>query len=303
MNLRTLFRQFVQFWSRFAWLLHRAAVAAYKDNALGIAKGAAYSGLLAFFPVLTTLAALLAQARAEALGRALGRILAQVMPPEVAPLIVERFVVRGEKPVSLLVVATLLSLWAASGLTTSLMDGFQAAYRLPRNRGVVRHRLMAILLVFAAVVPAVAASSLVVFGERAERYVLQSLGFLPVGQTLRGGVVVISRIVRYTIAAGAVVLVTALMYHYGPDRKRRMRETWAGALLATALWWAATAGFAWYVRNIANYSVMYGSIGTAIALLVWIYMLAIIALIGCEFNAEIDRLRRLVDSVSRVEET
>ena len=47
--------------------------------------------------------------------------------------------------------------------------------------------------------------------------------------------------------------------------------------------------FAWYVRNIARYNVMYGSIGAAIALLVWMYLIAIIALIGCEFNAVYER--------------
>ncbi|MCX6620074.1 MAG: YihY/virulence factor BrkB family protein [Acidobacteria bacterium] len=281
-----------QAWLSFLVILKRSVVSAYRDNALGIAKGAAYSGLLAFFPVLTTLATILAQARAEALGRTLARTLEQVMPPEIAPLIVERFIVRGEKPVYLLVAATLLALWAASGLTTSLMDGFQAAYRVPRRRGTVRHRVVAILLVFAAVIPAVGASSLMLFGGRAEQYVLGNLGVVaPAGETLRGGVVVVSRVVRYVIAVGAVVLVTALLYHYGPDRRRKFRETWAGAMLATALWWLATAAFAWYVRNIANYSVMYGSVGAAIALLVWIYLLAIIALLGCEFNAELDRLR------------
>ena len=48
-------------------------------------------------------------------------------------------------------------------------------------------------------------------------------------------------------------------------------------------------GFAWYVRNIGHYNVMYGSVGAGIALLVWMYVLAIIALIGCEFNAEFER--------------
>jgi membrane protein len=47
--------------------------------------------------------------------------------------------------------------------------------------------------------------------------------------------------------------------------------------------------FAWYVRNIANYNVMYGSIGAVIALLVWMYVLAIVALFSCEFNAELER--------------
>jgi len=48
-------------------------------------------------------------------------------------------------------------------------------------------------------------------------------------------------------------------------------------------------GFAWYVRNIASYNVMYGSIGAGIALLVWMYLIALIALLGCEFNAEYER--------------
>jgi membrane protein len=53
-----------------------------------------------------------------------------------------------------------------------------------------------------------------------------------------------------------------------------------------------TSGFGWYVRNIAKYNVMYGSVGAGIALLVWMYLLAAIALIGCEFNAEYERSAR-----------
>ena len=48
-------------------------------------------------------------------------------------------------------------------------------------------------------------------------------------------------------------------------------------------------GFGWYVRNIGNYNVMYGSVGAGIALLVWMYLMAVTALIGCEFNAEFER--------------
>jgi membrane protein len=64
---------------------------------------------------------------------------------------------------------------------------------------------------------------------------------------------------------------------------------WRGAILATVLWFFATLGFAWYVRNMAGYNVIYGSISTGIALLVWMYLVALIALIGCEFNAEYER--------------
>jgi membrane protein len=50
----------------------------------------------------------------------------------------------------------------------------------------------------------------------------------------------------------------------------------------------ATAGFGWYVRNATNCNLLCGSIGTGIAFLIWMYLLAAIALFGCEFNPECD---------------
>ena len=47
--------------------------------------------------------------------------------------------------------------------------------------------------------------------------------------------------------------------------------------------------FGWYVRNITNYSLIYGSVGTSIALLIWMYLIAAIGLYGCAFNAECER--------------
>jgi len=85
------------------------------------------------------------------------------------------------------------------------------------------------------------------------------------------------------------VLVTGVLYYYGPYRDQRWGYVWPGAIVATVLSLLATSGFAWYARNIAHYNVMYGSIGAAIALLVWMYVMAFIALVGCEFNAEYER--------------
>jgi membrane protein len=103
----------------------------------------------------------------------------------------------------------------------------------------------------------------------------------------------LGRLARYAIAFGTTILVTATLYYFGPYRPQRWRAVFPGAVVATLMWLVATSGFAWYVRNIANYNVMYGSIGAGIALLVWMYVMAVIALIGCEFNAEYERLRRL----------
>ena len=87
------------------------------------------------------------------------------------------------------------------------------------------------------------------------------------------------------------MVVTSVLFYFGPYREQRWRYVWPGATLATVLWLLATSGFAWYVRNIGHYNVMYGSVGAGIALLVWMYLISVIALIGCEFNAEYERAR------------
>ena len=84
-------------------------------------------------------------------------------------------------------------------------------------------------------------------------------------------------------------MVTSLLYYFGPYRRQRWHFVWPGAVLATILWLLATSGFGWYVTHIAHYNVLYGSVGAALALLVWMYVMAVIALIGCEFNAEYER--------------
>src|SRR5438046_2715444 len=91
-------------WSRFWTPLRAAAVGTYEDNCLGIAKGAAYSGLLSFFPVLTTFAALLVQAHAESVSRTVASFLYDVVPPGTEDVVVQLFVVKGQRPAGLLVV-------------------------------------------------------------------------------------------------------------------------------------------------------------------------------------------------------
>ena len=276
---------------RFWWLFRRALIATFRDGCLGTAKAAAYSALLSFFPVLATVAALLAQANAEEVSRILTNFLLGVVPPGTQDLVQYPFVVRGQRPLSLLVSATLLSIWAASGLMTSLMEGFHRAYKLPGGRPFFKERAVAVLLVFSAALPAILASGLILFGTRTENWLLRWAGVTWVGEELRGGIATISATTRLLFALATVMLVTALLYHFGPARPRRWSGVWPGAMLATALWLIVTSVFAWYVRNIANYNVFYGSIGAVIALIVWMYLLSVIALIGCEFNAELDRWR------------
>jgi membrane protein len=278
------------FWGRQWWLFKRSFVGSYEDGQLGYAKGAAYSALLAFFPVLTSLTTILVQANAAAVSQTLAEFLFEVVPPGSEELLLYTVTARGEQPISLIVVASLVSVWAASGVMMSLMEGFRAAYKIPSGRSFLEQRGVAAMLVFCSALPAVGASALIMFGGRTEQTLMRWAGLLAVGEQLRGSVAVLGQVTRYTIAFATVMLVAALLYHFGPNRPRRFGSVWPGAFMATLLWLLATMGFAWYVRNIANYNVLYGSIGAVIALIVWMYFMAVIALLGCEFNAERDRL-------------
>src|ERR1035441_2687191 len=75
--------------------------------------------------------------RAEFVSSTLQDFLSQIVPPGTEDLVVQQFRIMGERPAAVLIVAALVSLWAASGVIKSLIEGFQSAYRVPRNRGFV----------------------------------------------------------------------------------------------------------------------------------------------------------------------
>lgn len=272
------------------YLLRNTLLAALDDGCFGIAKGAAYSALLSFFPVLTSVATILIQTHAEFVARALTDVLQQIVPPGSVEIVMNQFRFKGQRPLGLLIFAGITSLWAASSVVKSLMEGFHAAYRIPRSRSFLHETGLAIALVLLALVPIVAASALIVFGTEIEHAVLKFLAVDPILNPVAGLWQLLSRVARYGVAFVAVSALTASLYYYGPYRKQRWAFVWPGAILSTLLWLGATTGFGWYVRNITNYNVLYGSIGTGIALLVWMYVLAAIAILGCEFNAEYERM-------------
>ena len=271
------------------WLLRRSVIAAFDDNCFSIAKGAAYLALLSFFPVLTSAATILVQSRAEFVSNTLEDALSQIVPPGTENLVVQQFRVTGARPISILVVAGLVSLWAASGVIKSLIEGFQGAYRVPRNRSFLHGSAVAMSLVLLSTIPLVCASFLILFGSQFERAVLHAMKVDPVLNPFAWVWELLSRVARYVLSFATTVTVTAMLYYFGPYRKQRWRFVWPGAILATILWLLATSGFAWYVRNIGHYNVLYGSVGAVLALLVWMYLMAVIAIIGCEFNAEYER--------------
>lgn len=87
------------------------------------------------------------------------------------------------------------------------------------------------------------------------------------------------------------IIIFMLLYKFIPHTKTSWRHIWPGAVLAALLFEIAKSGFTFYLSRFVNYEAIYGSVGSVIALLVWVYICAFILILGAEFSFEYGRMR------------
>jgi membrane protein len=268
--------------ARFWRLLRISVWRAFEHDAFATAKASAYSSILTFFPALLVLGSVLATVRRgevylREISYALGRILPAGTTAALANL-------KGaaHRPVGMLITTSLLTIWTASGVIISWMEGFRRAYQLPKTWGLTKERLIAISLVLMTGLPLTFATILVAFGSRIETRVL-----FHIDHELGPIVLLLWVAMRWIIAILTSIAVIALIYHNAVPRTQPWHSVIPGAVLATAMWLGATALFGWYLQTYADrsYSMIYGPLGVSIALLVWMYLISLVVLIGAEFNA------------------
>jgi membrane protein len=88
-----------------------------------------------------------------------------------------------------------------------------------------------------------------------------------------------------------------LLYRYGPANKQRWNFLSPGSILATTLAVLTSIGFSYYINNFASYNKVYGSIGTLIVVMIWLYLNSLIILVGYELNASIELSKRSIKIV------
>ncbi|MGA2960703.1 MAG: YihY/virulence factor BrkB family protein [Candidatus Korobacteraceae bacterium] len=266
----------------FLQLLRTSFVKAFEHDQFAVAKAAAYSAIFTLFPAALLLAsALVASQSTEAFIREISYAIGRIMPPGTRSVVLAYFVGAKPRPIGMLVTTSVITLWTASGVMISWMDGFHKAYGIPRKITIVKERLTAFLLVFLAGVPMAFASFLVAFGNQIERWIMYHAG-----HDFSAYILGISTALRWIIATLTSIAVIALVYHHGVPRTQPWHRVLPGAILATVMWFLATVLFGTYLRHFSNYTVIYGSVGTAIALLIWLYLVSFVVLIGAEFNAQ-----------------
>lgn len=270
--------------------LQRALAHALEDDALNIAQSAAYSAIVALFPALIVFAAVLpllpdtAPIRYE-----LADVVQRILPTDVTPILESYFSPAQERFTSTraLILGVVVSVAGASGVIATFMEGLRRAYRLPPDCwSFSRRRLRALLLVAVSLAPLAVSSLLVLFGH------FLATWFAGRGSSQQSGAIYVFILtLRWVVAVGGSICLIALLYRLGTPLRLPWRDILPGALLATALWFASTLVFGWYVTRFANYSRVYGSLGAGIALLFWLYITALSVLCGAEYNGQLRAAR------------
>ncbi|HEX7298685.1 MAG TPA: YihY/virulence factor BrkB family protein [Solirubrobacteraceae bacterium] len=179
------------------------------------------------------------------------------------------------------------AVWSASGYIGAFMRASNAIYEVPEGRPFWKLRPLQVLVTLVMVLlVALLLVALVVSGPLAEA-IGDQLG-------LGSAAVTAYQIAKWPIMAGVVLVILALLYYVAPSaRLPRIQWLSPGALVALVVWVVASALFGLYVANFGSYNKTYGTLGGAISLLVWMWISNLAILFGQELNAEIERGREL----------
>jgi membrane protein len=263
--------------------IRRAFVAALQHDVFGTAKAAAYSAILCLFPTILLITTVLALAPDTVSVRGeLKTSFTELLPTDTMALLHSYFSNQRVHSEQVLVSSTLISLLAAMGVMLSLMEGFRKAYELPRREWPFwMERLVAFALIPSCLAPMAFATVIVAFGHQIEIWVITNTDHI-----LGTYVLVAWRAIRWTIGLLTTICVLAVVYHFGTPRRQVWRYVIPGAVGAAFIWFLTTLLYGFYVTRFANYSVVYGSLGTVVATLVWLYITWLSVLLGAEFNAQ-----------------
>jgi membrane protein len=279
--------------ARAARLARRVAAACHQDRVDGLAAEFAFFGVLSTFPGLLVVAALLGSAerlvghdlasRSEAL---VLRAMDQVLTSSAAGLrdAVRELFARPSRGIAVLATATaLVGLSRAWAVVIRALD---LAFQVEEQRPWLRQRLLGLVLALGSVL-------LVVFG----------LGMIVVDPLLGAGAELAERLglgglfavawnwLRWPLAFAALVAWATTVYHVAPGRRLRWREALPGAVAAAVLWLVASGGFSLYLRVAADANRVLGTLGGGLIGVLWLYLLALILLVGGELNGVLHRGR------------
>lgn len=181
----------------------------------------------------------------------------------------------------------LFALYLASDGVNAMILAFQNSYHSSKKVSFITQRLTSLLLLLILTILMVLAVGLIVFSGVFISYLISN------GLLTDGISVVLLNIGNLIILFLIFLLGISSIYYFGSLEFKKFKFISAGSTLAAVLTILLSFGFAFYVNNFATYNKIYGSIGTLIVIMLWLYFNSLVLLIGYELNASIKHAKEV----------
>lgn len=247
-----------------------------------VAAGVGFFAMLAVFPAIAAFIAIVSLWADPGVVRDSLDMMSELLPDEAFEIITDQTTrLIGTAPEALgwtSVISTLAAAWSARRGVGALVLGLNAIYD-GQMRGGIGATLLVVSLTGLMIGVGIVAVAAILLTPLALALVTP---FLPANSP----VPLISELLRWAVSVSAVMVGLALFYRYAPNRRDNLRTPFLspGLLLAMAVWSTGSVGFSIFLSNFGNYNEVYGSIGAAIALMMWFYISAYAVLIGGALN-------------------
>lgn len=256
----------------------------------GIRKGAltmraaamSFSFFIAIFPSILFFFTLIPYIPMRDFQITLMEILQEVLPESAFDTIQTTLVDIISRPRSgLLSLGFILAAYFSTNGISSMIEAFNQTFHTIDTRSWIRQMMISILLVLIISVIVILAIALITTGSFVINLLIEK-------NILKGATTIfLLQLGKWVVILAMVFFVISFLYYLAPARKTKFRFISAGSTLATVLSIITILGFNFYISNFTRYNVLYGSIGTLLIVMLWIYFNAIILLIGFELNASI----------------
>ena len=192
-----------------------------------------------------------------------------------------------DKNEGLLSFGFLFAFYLASDGVNSMVIAFNDNYHTQKKASFIETRLRSLLLLFIIFLLMIVAIGLIVFSGVFTDYLLAH-NYISDNYSIYG-----LRVIKFIVLLLIFFLGISSIYYYGNTRSNKFRFISAGSTLATLLSILLSTGFAYYVNNFATYNKVYGSIGTLIVIMLWLYFNSLVLLVGFELNASISHAKEI----------
>ncbi len=245
------------------------------------ASSLAFNFFLAFFPAIIVFFTLIPYLPIQGLQEALMELITIVLPPNTNEMTFATLndIINNPRG-GLLSIGFILALYFSTNGVNSLIEAFNASYHIKEVRPLIQQRLLSLALTALLSFILITAIGLMIFGKLTVNYLIS--------------IDLISNYAADLILFGKWLTIVLMLFfgisslfHLGPAIKSNWKLFTAGSILATIGIVITSIGFNYYVNNFSQYNKIYGSIGTLMIILIWMYFNSIILLTGFELNASI----------------